>query len=241
MGILLQRIRERRKIEGQRTTQISTEWLIEQIKNPDGRLVKQVLPSKIEAGKLYFLLYDLSGALKSSRLEQYSPILALRKGLVKGKPILWGFSLNFLPERVRVNWFDQVMERFFRGVLSTEIEVEVEDDSNTTLNVTYEGVYKTLASVGFEYAIREFRLDLITQCYEINISELDRFVSFDTQQFTGVDPKKLVEIWLAKLGEGEARLQQIRKDVLTDFKVVDNELNASFEEMSKSQQFLNKL
>lgn len=239
MGILLQRLKERREIEGVRTSENSTKWLTDQIKSPDNTFVKVVTPDKIVAGKLYFLFYDLAAALKSSKLEQYSPILALRKGMVEGKPILWGFSLNFLPERVKVNWFDQLLERFFKGVLSTNIS----EDSviKDPLKLTYEGVYKTLASIGFEYAIREFRLDLINKVYEIDLTQLDRFVSVDVQKFTNVDPKKLIEIWLAKLGEGDARLKEIKENVLTNFKTLDDELNMSFEELEKSKAFLNKI
>lgn len=238
MGILLKRIKERRDVEGVRTVENSTKWLIDQIKKPNNETVKVVTPDKIVPGKLYFLFYDLAAALKSSKLEQFSPILALRKGVVKGQPILWGFSLNFLPERVKINWFDQVLERFFKGVLSTNLEVA---EPTKALNLTYEGVYKTLASIGFEYAIREFRLDLINKVYEIDLQELDRFVSVDTEQFTNVDAKKLIEIWLAKLGEGPARLQEIRENVLTDFKTVDSELEVSFDEVEKSKSFLNKI
>lgn len=238
MGILLKRIKARRDAEGVRTKENSTEWLIEQLKDPNNQTVKVVTPDKIIPGKLYFLFYDLSAALKSSKLEQFSPILALRKGIVQSKPILWGFSLNFLPDRVKVNWFDQVLERFFKGVLSTNLEVT---ELSKPLNVTFEGVYKTLASIGFEYAIREFRLDLINKVYEIDLSELDRFVSADSERFTNVDAKKLIEIWLAKLGEGPDRLQEIKNNVLTDFKTIDTELSVSFDEVEKSKSFLNKL
>jgi hypothetical protein len=239
MGILLQRLKERRDVEGIKTSENSTQWLIDQIKSPDNTFVTVVTPDKIVPGRLYFLFYDLAAALKSSKLEQYSPILALKKGIVNGKPILWGFSLNFLPERVKVNWFDQLMERFFRGVLTTNIS---EDKIiREPLKITFEGVYKTLASIGFEYAIREFRLDLINKVYEIDITQLDRFVSIDVQKFTNVDPKKLIEIWLAKLGEGDARLKKIKDNVLTNFKTLDDELNISFEELEKSKNFLNKI
>lgn len=236
MGILIKRIKARRDVEGVRTAENSTKWLSDEIKDPNNTTVKVVTPDKIVPGKLYFLFYDLAAALKSSKLEQYSPILALRKGIVQSKPILWGFSLNFLPERVKINWFDQVLERFFKGALSTNLEVT---EISKPLNVTFEGVYKTLASIGFEYAIREFRLDLINRVYEIDLSELDRFVSVDTEKFTNVDAKKLIEIWLAKLGEGPARLQEIKENVLTDFKTVDTELEISFEELEKSKGFLN--
>lgn len=238
MGILLKKIKTRQREEGGQTSEKSTQWLIDQLKKPNNKTVKEVTPDDIVPGKLYFLFYDLASSLKSSLMEQYSPILALRYGLVKQKPILWAFSLNFLPERVKVNWFDQVLERFFKGVLSTELNVE---PYKKPLNVTYEGVYQTLASIGFEYAIREFRMDLINKIYEIDIQELDRFVTIDTERFTRVDAKKLIEIWLAKLGEGDQRLKMIKENSVTDFKTVDDVLNISFDEMNDSQIFLNKV
>lgn len=240
MGILIDKLKERRKTEGANISNISTTWLRDNLKNPQQNVLKVVSPNQIQVGKLYFLFYDLAGALKSSKMEQFSPVFVIKTAVFQGKPILWGLNFNFMPERIRVSWFDKVLERFFKGVMETNAAIEQQRYLHP-LNVTYEGVYRTLASIGFEYSIREYRMDLINKAFEININEIDRFVSIDTEMFSGVDQQKLVEIWVAKLTEGEDRLNKIQNDILTDFKKMDAELDISLEELDKSQDFLSKI
>lgn len=240
MGMLINKLKERRKTEGANISNISTTWLSDNLKNPQKNVLKVVSPNQIQTGKLYFLFYDLAGALKSSRMEQYSPVFVIKTAVFQGKPILWGLNFNFMPERMRVSWFDKVLERFFKGVMETNSTIEQQRYLHP-LNVTYEGVYRTLASIGFEYSIREYRMDLINKVFEININEIDKFISIDTEQFSGVDQQKLVEIWMAKLNEGEKRLDKIRKDILTDFKKMDAELDISLEELEKSKDFLSTI
>lgn len=240
MGILINKLKERRKTEGANISNISTTWLRDNLKKPTSNVVRVVKPDQIVTGKIYFLFYDLGGAIQTSKMEQYSPVFAIKTATLKGMPILWGLNFNFMPEGIRVNWFDKVLDRFFKGTMETNSEI-TQQKMLQPLNVTYEGVYRTLASIGFEYSIREYRMDLINKVYEININELDRFVSVNTEMFTGVDQKKLVEIWLAKLTEGEDRLKKIKTDILTDFKKMDIELENSMKDIEKSQQFLSTL
>ncbi|MFV2016363.1 MAG: hypothetical protein ACC656_13105 [Candidatus Heimdallarchaeota archaeon] len=237
MGILLQKLYERRKTEGANINDISTTWLRDNLKKPTSNVLRKVNNNNIVPGKTYFLFYDLAGALNSSRMEQYSPILAIKTAYVENIPILWGFNFNFVPERVRINWFDKVIDRFFKGVMNTNATLKRIEELKP-LNLTFDGVYRTLASIGFEYSIREYRLDLVNRAYEINLNEIDRFVSIDTEFFSGVDQQKLIEIWLAKLTEGEQRLMKIKQDILTDFEKMEKQLEISLEDLEKSKQFL---
>lgn len=237
MGIILEKLRERRKTEGANLGNISTTWLRDNLKNPNKNVLKVISPNQIVAGKVYFLFYDLAGALNSSKMEQYSPVLVLKTAFLKSKPILWGFNFNFIPERVRISWFDKVIDRFFKGVMNTNAEL-TQMQYLKPLNLTYEGVYRTLANIGFEYSIREYRMDLINKVYEINLNELDRFVTIDTEFFSGVDQQKLIEIWVAKLGEKEQRIAKIQQDILTDFKKMEDQLEISLQELEKSKKFL---
>ena len=237
MGIILDKLRERRQTEGNNIEELSTTWLIDNLKKPDSDVVRLVRPNQIVAGKFYFLFYDLNTTLSSSRMEQFSPILALKTAYLQNNPILWGFNFNFVPESIRVNWLDKLFSRFFQGVLQTNQEIE-QVRYQKPLNLTYEGIYMTLANIGFEYSIREYRMDLIGRVYEIDMNQVDKYISFNTETFSGVDTSQLVKIWLAKLDEGEERLRKIKTDILTDFKKIDAEIEYSMQQMEKSKQFL---
>ena len=237
MGIILDKLYQRRKDEGANIEEISTTWLVENLKKPDSDVVRLVRPNQIVPGKFYFLFYDLNTTLASSRMEQYSPILALKSAYLNNTPILWGFNFNFMPERIRVNWLDKLFSRFFRGVLQTNQEVE-QIRYQKPLNLTFEGIYMTLANIGFEYSIREYRMDLINRVYEIDMNQIDKYISFNTEVFSGVDTAQLIKIWLAKLDEGEERLRKIKSDILTDFKKIDAEIEFSMQQMEKSKEFL---
>jgi len=238
MGELINKLYQRKnELNVKNLNEESTTWLVKNLKKPDGNVFKIVNPKDIQPGKTYFLFYDLAAALKSSKMEQYSPIFVIKTSLVDNIPIMWGLNFNFMPERARIMWFDKILDRFFKGVINTNEEVKVKDKR---LDVTFEGVYRTLASIGFEYSIREYRMDLIQKAYEINLNELDKFVSIDTSYFSGVDQKKLIEIWLSKLDKQEERYNKIRKELIMNFKIMNDNLEHSLDELEKAKEFLSK-
>ncbi len=238
MGVLLDKLYERKKNSNIPITKDATTWLVKNLKKPDNTTFKVVPPDNITPGKTYFLFYDLDSALKSSKMEQYSPIFAIKTAYVNDKPILWGLNFNFMPERARIVYFDKVIDRFFKGVMNTNADINMKDIK--PLDVTFNGIYRTLASIGFEYSIREYRMDLINKVYEINLNELDKYISIDTEHFSGVDQKKLLEIWVSKLDKQNERFDKIRLELINNFKIMSDELEHSLEELEKSKEFLAK-
>lgn len=222
MGILLDQIKELKKINDK-----PYDFFSVQFSNPDKKVVELVYNHQIQVGFFYFLFYDLAGNLKSSKMEQYSPILVLKKAVYQGKYVIWGLCLNFIPDGISIEWFDRLINRFYKNLFNTEQEIE-QVNYLKSLDVTYEGIYRSLAHVGFEYAIREYRLDLVDRAYHIHYNQLARLLMMDKEQITNVDTKKLVEIWLAKLGSGEERLRKLKDEIILEKKIITSELENSF-------------
>jgi len=239
MGVLVNKLYEQQKELNKPIKEEATSWLVKNLKKPDNNIFKIVLPTNITPGKTYFLFYDLDSALKSSKMEQYSPIFAIKTAFINNKPILWGLNFNFIPERARVMYFDKVVDKFFKGTLNTNAKITNIKDIKP-LDVTFNGIYRTLASIGFEYSIREYRMDLISKVYEINLNELHKYISIDTEYFSGVDQKKLVEIWASKIDKQEERYNKIKLELINNFKIMSDELEHSLEELEKTKEFLAK-
>jgi len=239
MGVILDKLYERQKNSNIPITEEATTWLVKNLKNPDNTTFKIVSPTDIKIGKIYFLFYDLDSALNSSKMEQYSPVFVIKTAFVQDKPILWGLNFNFMPERARIMYFDKIIDKFFKGIMNTNAEAKNINDIKP-LDVTFNGVYKTLASIGFEYSIREYRMDLINKVFEINLNELDKYISINTEYFSGVDQKKLIEIWLSKIDNQEERYNKIRLEIINNFKIMSNTLEHSLEELENTKDFLAK-
>jgi len=239
MGVILNKLYERQKKSNKPITEEATMWLVNNLKKPDNTTFKVISPTDIKIGKIYFLFYDLDSALKSSKMEQYSPVFVIKNTFVQNKPILWGLNFNFMPERARIMYFDKIIDKFFKGVMSTNAEIKNMNDVKS-LDVTFNGVYRTLASIGFEYSIREYRIDLINKVYEINLNELDKYISIDTEYFSSVDQKKLLEIWLSKLDKQNDRYNKIKLDLINNFKIMSDTLEHSLSELEKTKDFLTK-
>ena len=209
------------------------------------RDVYPVKPLDLQVGKFYFFFYDLAG--KTSKMEQYSPILLVDWKKVKTKIILYGLCFNFIPSNIRILYFDKLLDKF-QTTVQDNIKVDdiFKEDALTGLN--FANIYKSLLSTGFEYSIREFDFTKIDKAYVVATQYLPNFLIFDTQPFTGVDEGKLVEIWQAKIRQQEERHKEIMKRLQTNYddmaKLFEAELQTieqNNQNLEKSIQHMNKL
>ena len=78
-------------------------------------------------------------------------------------------------------------------------------------NIGYKLIYSELLKYGFEYSIREMRVELFDEIYEVSTDNAHQLITVNTQALTGVDEAKLQEIWLAKMKNEsyEDRVQDI--------------------------------
>lgn len=227
MAWLKQRVQALYEKHGTGLATHSAQVVFDELQRP-GRNSQVVREARI--GMFAFMLYDLAG--KSTRMEQYSPILLADWRSIKTEKYLWGLSLNFMPTNVRIVFLDQLLS-YRQQTIDNNCKASSVAKETPLDGITYEVLYKSLQSIGYEYALRQFDAKKITKLYEVSFGFLDHFAVFDTMRFTGVDEAKLVEIWLAKLDEQEERhkkmLQMLHKDYAEMTKTLQAEIKSAIE------------
>lgn len=153
---------------------------------------------KIQLGGFYFLHY-----MDDSNWMKYSPIFTIDFKKFENLIIIHGVNFNFIPLEVRAAIFDKFI-----------IEEDFENDR--LLKVTYEGMYRELLKYGFEYAIVEYNMAQVKAVHKISMSMVPRFL-YSQHPINKYDPKKLYEIWEAKIGEQGERHKEMSKSLIDDF------------------------
>ena len=145
---------------------------------------------KIQLGGFYFLHY-----MDDSNWMKYSPIFTIDFKKFENLIIIHGVNFNFIPLEVRAAIFDKFI-----------LEEDFENDR--LLKVTYEGMYRELLKYGFEYAIVEYNMAQVKAVHKISMSMTPRFL-YSQHPINKYDPKKLYEIWEAKIGEQGERHKEM--------------------------------
>lgn len=245
MAQLLNEISKLRKVEGKSLAENSTSWLIERLQKDDEK-VKEVRLSEMVVGKFYFLMYDLAG--KSAKLEQYNPLLFVDFKHVANTKVLFGLSFNFLPSRMRLTFFDKLLDNYPFVFEEKDDKHKKGQPEQPLKGVNYSNVYNLLSKIGYEYTIREFDIRKVNKVYEVAMSALPKFLTINTHTFTNVDDEKLAQIWLAKLKTREERHQKLLLDIASGYDKIEKTLNEEFgsfkeklKNLENSQDFLNEL
>lgn len=248
MGWLKDNIRELRKKEGTKLQDNSTKWIKDQIAKPDGDEVSRIDIKNFDKGGFYFLFYNLQGAYTTdnsmadpdgfSLMKKYSPVLIVDIKRLKNERIAYGINLNFIPERMKVTYFDKLLS-LYQNTIQRNKDIKV--TRQNFLNINYETAYRTLGSIGYEYIIREYHVNWITQAYRIGLQALDRFMTFKTIEFSRVDDKKLVEIWQKKISEQDIRHQIMMNRIMNNWNEIGSNIDYSVNQIRQSINELNKL
>jgi hypothetical protein len=175
----------------------STKWLFNKIRATDKKFVKVGL-DKLKIGQFYFIRYDLKGLNKSSRLEQFVPMMVVDYKPSIDKKVLWILNMNFLPINLKESFFSSFLDKQ-QTILDKNFEQKEWSKELPLNNINYENVWRQLLSFGFEYSIREIRMDLINDIHAVSTDSLHFLTTQNTQALTGVDEGKLNEIWVTKL------------------------------------------
>lgn len=236
MAELLERVRLLKDSEGESLSENSTKWLLERLKNNDDTF-KPILPKKMYVGKFYYMLYDLNG--KSSKMEQFSPILLVDYRKVMGKIILYGISLNFIPLNVRLLFFDNFLDSF-QNIFDPIDSDSKKGGKEKPLPINFKIAFDSLDKIGFQYIIREFDVDKINKVYEVNMQSLPRFLTVNTTVLTGVDEMKLAEIWYSKLKNREESLQKRISELITDYEEISKVFKQEFKSYEKEFKNISK-
>lgn len=172
-------------------------------------LITAIDRGQIQLGGFYFLHYA-----DDSNWMKYSPVFTVSFKKFDNLIILLAVNLNFIPIEVRVTIFD----KFIQGK---------DLDNNTTLAVTYEGVYRELIRWGFEYAIVEYNLAQVQLVHKISMSQIPRFLNAG-HPINIYDPKKLYSIWTAKFNEHAQRHQEMSKLMMKELFDISEEISVEY-------------
>ena len=153
---------------------------------------------KVQLGGFYFLHY-----MDDSNWMKYSPIFTIDFKKFENLIIIHGVNFNFIPLEIRAAIFDKFI-----------LEEDFEDDR--LLKVSYEGMYRELLKYGFEYAIVEYNMAQVKAVHKISMDMIPRFL-YSQHPINKYDPKKLYEIWEAKIGEQGERHKEMSKSLIDDF------------------------
>lgn len=184
-------------------------WFYEQY----SKSTPEVLNIKITdviPGAFYFFHYK-----DNSNWMKWAPVFVADYKRFSNKIIIFAVNLNMIPLEVRVMIFDKYI-------------IEKDFDVSNFLKVDYNGMYNELRTLGFEYALMEFdalRLEIV---HRIHLNLLPRFLYHQHPQNV-YDPKKLVEIWSAKIGSRDQRHKEMMVSSIEEFYDIENEISEKYD------------
>jgi hypothetical protein len=164
---------------------------------------------QMQLGGFYHLHY-----MDDSNWMRYSPIFTVDFKKFENLIVIIGINFNFIPLEVRVSIFDKFIK-------------EEDFENNTLLEVDFQGVYKELLQYGFEYALVEYNLQQVQLVHKINMSVVPRFL-YSGHPKNKYDPKKLYEIWSAKLDSRADRDAEMSKALIKDFYQISDDIKENY-------------
>ncbi len=174
--------------------------------------VSSIGVGEIQIGRFYHLHYQ-----DDSNWMKYSPIFTVDVKKFESLIILMAVNFNFIPVEVRISIFDKFMN-------SDTFE------NDRLLSVDFTGVYNELKRYGFEYAIVEYNIKQVKLVHKINMSVVPRFL-YSAHPINKYDPRKLYEIWSAKISKRNERDAEMSKLLIDDFIKSSDEIAENYKMM----------
>jgi hypothetical protein len=209
----------------------STKWLSNKIKDRDSKFTK-VSINDFKIGNFYFMSYDLKGINKSSRLEQLVPMLLVDYNPVIDSKVLWVMNLNFIPLNIKEAFFTKFLTNFDKTLENNSTKKSVSEESSL-IGINYDTMWNETIKFGIDYSLREIRVELISDLYLVSTDYLHFLTTQNTQALTGVDEKKLNEIWTTKLKTESLEDRIDEKNVKADYEKILKELQETFKFLDK--------
>lgn len=173
------------------------------------KLVQSIPVGKIQIGGFYHFTYS-----DESNWMKYAPIYIASYKKFGNDIAVLAINLNFIPLEIRVLVFDKFI-------------IEEDFNKDRLLPIDYNIAYETLRSFGFEYALMEFDAKRIVYSHKISMEVLPRFL-YAQHPINKYDPKKLMEIWSAKLSDRDARDKEIKMMNLQEIFDIEKDLGDKY-------------
>jgi hypothetical protein len=173
-------------------------------------LVKNIKVENVFPGGFYFFHYA-----DNSNWMKWSPVFVADFKKFSNKIVLLCVNFNFIPLEVRVMVFDKYIT-----------EKDFEQDKYLVVN--YEGMYSELQRLGFEYALMEFNSIQLISVHKIKMEMVPRFI-YSQHPKNVYDPKKLIQIWEAKIESRNERHKEIMLSSLDEFYDINKEISDKYD------------
>ena len=208
----------------------SSKWLINKTKNNDINFKRKNI-TDINIGKFYFMKYDYNNINKSTKMEQNVPLLVVDYKPNIDNKVIYILNMNFLPQNIKEAFFSKLTYKYSEIFDYNENVENLEQEKKLPLN--YKLLWDELIQFAFEYCIREIRIELINDLFEISTKHLHFLTSINTQYLTGVDEAKLNEIWITKLKNESYnnRLEELMTIKTNYYKILE-ELQEKFKNLN---------
>jgi hypothetical protein len=211
MGELLERINLNNLVYGNGITENyknNSLYFYNKLSKSDEEVISMNV-GQMQLGRFYHLHY-----LDPSNWMKYSPIFTADFKKFKNLVIIIGVNFNFLPLEIRVSIFDKYIK-----------EEDFENDNQ--LEVDFKGVYNELKRYGFEYALVEYNLKQVQLVHRINMSVVPRFL-YSGHPKNKYDPRKLYDIWNAKIDNRAQRDAEMSGALIKDFFSASDDINENY-------------
>ena len=146
-------------------------------------------------------------------------------------------NLNFVPLSIKEAFFSKFLNNFEKTLESNTTKKRVSDESPLP-TINYDNMWNELLKFGIDYSLREIRVELIQELYSISTDNLHYLTTLNTQALTGVDEKKLNEIWITKLKKESLEERFDEKKVKSDYEKIIKELQETFKFLDKKMKGL---
>lgn len=226
MGILIDKIGLEMLVRGNGLAdnfKNNSNYFVQKYRNSDNE-VKVIDINKIYPGGFYHFHY-----LDDSNWMKWSPVFVTNYKKISNQIVIFAVNFNFIPLQVRAYLFDKFI-------------IEDDFEKDRLLKVDYEGVYHELRKFGFEYALVEYNAIQIRLVHKIEMNSVPRFLIAGHPE-NKYDPKKLMEIFYAKLKDKDKRHQEIMRATMDEFYDAKGEISEKYvvlkdhiQRIQKSQQ-----
>jgi hypothetical protein len=171
--------------------------------------VKNIKVSSIYPGGFYFFHYK-----DDSNWMKWSPVFVTSYKKFSNQIVFFAVNFNFIPLEVRAMIFDKFIQ-------------EEDFEKDKFLKVTYEGMYDELKKIGFEYALMEFNSTQIVATHRIRLDAIPRFL-YSQHPKNVYDPKKLIQIWKAKIETKDQRHKELMMSSIDEFYDINKEISEKY-------------
>lgn len=198
-------------------------------RNLNTQKIKAITPSSIKIGGLYFIEYDIAKINKSSKAEQVLPCLIVDYNK-SFKNVLWVLNFNLMPQELKIMFFKDLFSSY-NDILEYNTKIKNVLDEKVLSNISYNYMFDKLLSYGINYCIREIRIELINNIFQVSTDFAHVLTTLNTQFITGIDEKKLIEIWSVKMQNNTLENRLDDKKIYADYEKIINELKNKFKNL----------